>query len=243
MLYKVKKFIIFVLQSFWEGYKYLFCWQGRANRLQFWSFWILSAVGCITLNTLSFYLESFVISAVFNVFVYLTVFANISYTVRRFHDQNLRIYTLLLIWGLFLFFGSGYLTAYMQLLTMASSAEIPSVETISSLLTTAFLFFIGFMAVFAVYIFFLLRAGTKGANRYTAQPKATWISAFIMGVLICIIPFYTLLEQKEKTGYISLRALLIGEASPEIYLLNDETLAPVSQEELLDAIYKINLVD
>ena len=89
----------------------------------------------------------------------------------------------------------------------------------------------------------MLRAGTKGANRYNAQPKATWISAFIMGVLICIIPFYTLLEQKEKTGYISLRALLIGEASPEIYLLNDETLAPVSQEELLDAIYKINLVD
>ena len=243
MFHKIKRFILLVFQSFWEGYKYLFCWQGRANRLQFWSFWILSALACMLLNMFSFYSKSPVVSAVFNIFTYLTVFANISYTVRRFHDQNLRIFVLLLIWGLFLFFGGGYLNAYMQLLTMASADEMPSVESVSSLLTTSFLFFCGFMVVSAVYVFFLLRAGTKGVNRYNYRPKATWISAFIMGVLICIPPIYTLLQQKEKTGYLSLQSLIVGDASPEIYLLNDEALAPVSQEELWDAIYKINLFE
>lgn len=132
------------------GPKFLFKFQGRASRPEFW--WFMLFIFLVNLGTgMLFSLFPPMLGASLGLVVSLLLFpANLGVTVRRFHDRNLSGWWLLLPFLLLLlwFLSGGY-----------AAAANPVSSAVS-------------LAMGICYLVILCLPGTPGPNRYGPPPQS-----------------------------------------------------------------------
>lgn len=132
--------------------------QGRANRAEYWWFFLFNLLASIVLSSISFGIPFVSLGTAYSI---ISLFPNMAVGVRRMHDTNHSGW-----WYVPL----GILPAFPFLLVMLAFLQL--VPFVNMGLIIVSMFYIGLaILVFAVISFvFTLLPGTKGENRYGKVP-------------------------------------------------------------------------
>ncbi len=133
--------------------------QGRANRAEYWWFFLFNLLASIVLSIVSFEIPFVSLGTAYSI---ISLFPNMAVSVRRMHDTNHS--------GWWYFFPMICTVAFLPVLVMSVFLlDDPSANEDQVMMIP---FFVGGGAVvfWIIYFIFTLLPGTKGENRYGKVP-------------------------------------------------------------------------